>query len=304
MKPAHAHLPCISKLIASFILLSALTVAGAAGAETTLRVASYNIHAGRGADERIDLPRIAGVLRRLNADVILLQEVDMGTRRSGGVMQAAELGKLLGMNFYFAKAMDYGGGEFGNAILSRRPFARVSTLPLDGGAERRSAGIVEIILPARENEKTTAPARPDESGARVMIAGTHLDARKRETHPGHVKKISDEVARLAAARPCAAVIWGGDFNATEASPIWDVLTKERGWTLPQKQGASKAERATVPSGKPVKEIDWFLYRAGEADGKGGAKAGALSVVENRVVDERVASDHRPVVFALSFGGSR
>jgi hypothetical protein len=42
----------------------------------TWRVASYNIHHGRGMDDRVDLERIAAVLRQLNADVIALQEVD------------------------------------------------------------------------------------------------------------------------------------------------------------------------------------------------------------------------------------
>jgi len=303
---ALARLPGILGLVAIFALLlpvpAAPATAEAAKADTTLRVVSYNIHAGRGMDGRIDLPRIAAVLRRLDAGVILLQEVDMGTKRSGGVLQAVELAKLLGMHFYFAKSMNYGGGEFGNAILSKHPLEHASTLPLAGGVEPRSAGFVEIVLPARQNRNDNnkiaarAKAGEGEGGLRVMLVGVHLDHRNKETHMEHVKKISNEVARLTAKRPCAAVIWGGDFNATEASPIWDVLTKEHGWLMPQKQGATKADRATIPSVKPAREIDWFIYRAAEK--KNGAKTQTFTVLEHRVESEPMASDHCPVVFAL------
>lgn len=304
MKPD--YLPFVLKFAAFFALLYAQPIVfaatqAAAAPETTLRVVSYNIHAGRGMDKRIDLPRIAEVLRQINADVILLQEVDMGTKRSGSVMQAAELANLLGMNFYFAKAMDYDGGEYGNAILSRHPFAQTSTLPLIGGVENRSAGIAEIILPRNgaAKTKTKMKAKTDGDGLRVMLVDVHLDARKTAVHTQHAREVSTEVARLTAKRPCAAVIWGGDFNAMETSPIWDVLTKEYGWIMPQKQGATKAERATIPSTKPTREIDWFIYREDLTK-----TATALTVLEHKVVAEPMASDHCPVVFAVKWNRIR
>ena len=60
-----------------------------------LVAATYNIHHGvpmAGGD--IDLPRIAEVLRAMNADVIAMQEVDVKTGRAGKVDQAAELARL------------------------------------------------------------------------------------------------------------------------------------------------------------------------------------------------------------------
>ena len=61
-----------------------------------LRVATYNIRHGRGLDGRIDLERVAAAIEALGADVVLLQEVDQGTRRAAGVDQARELGRLTG----------------------------------------------------------------------------------------------------------------------------------------------------------------------------------------------------------------
>ncbi len=276
------------------VFVVAILIAGVARAESSLRVVSYNIHAGRGMDKQLDLARTAEVLRRLNADVILLQEVDSGTKRSGQVNQSEELGKLLGMHFYFAKAMNYGGGEYGNAILSKLPFSHTSTLALPGGAEPRSAAIVEVTLP-----KDGAKDEKSKAGLDVMLVSVHLDHRKGDTHMEHVKMISDEVARLLAKRPAAA-IWAGDFNATGSSPIWGVLKKEHGWTLPVLQAAPDTGKATFPSAKPARQIDWFLYRTNGAK----SKAPALTVLEYNSVNEPMASDHCPVVFAVQFGGKK
>ena len=60
-------------------------------AQSTLRIAAYNIRHGRGMDGEVDLARIADVLRALDADVITLQEVDNRTERTGRVDQTAVL---------------------------------------------------------------------------------------------------------------------------------------------------------------------------------------------------------------------
>ena len=45
----------------------------------------------------------------------------MKTRRCGHVDQAAELGKLTGLHHVFGEAMSFDGGQYGDAIFSRRP---------------------------------------------------------------------------------------------------------------------------------------------------------------------------------------
>ena len=53
---------------------------------TPLVVASYNIHRGVGLDRRLDLDRVAEVIREISPDIIGLQEV---VRRPGGPPVAA-----------------------------------------------------------------------------------------------------------------------------------------------------------------------------------------------------------------------
>ena len=88
-------------------------------APASLRVLTYNIHIGKGLDGKLDLERIARVIRDSKADVVALQEVDVKTRRTENVDQAAELARLTNMHVHFGKAMDHDGGAYGVAILSR-----------------------------------------------------------------------------------------------------------------------------------------------------------------------------------------
>ena len=55
------------------------------GRARTLRVMSYNVHVGIGMDKRLDLRRVAEVIRRERPDLVGLQEIDRGTERTGRV---------------------------------------------------------------------------------------------------------------------------------------------------------------------------------------------------------------------------
>ena len=85
----------------------------------TVRVATYNIHRGRGLDGRTRLERIAGVLAAIDADIIALQEVVGASPLKPG--QAAELGAALGMGWVMAPTRHLRTALFGNVVLSRFP---------------------------------------------------------------------------------------------------------------------------------------------------------------------------------------
>lgn len=85
---------------------------------------TYNIRHGRGMDMVIDLERLADVIRKADADIVGLNEVDIETERSGGVDQAGRLGELLGMHVVYGPNIEYQGGLYGNALLCRYPVER------------------------------------------------------------------------------------------------------------------------------------------------------------------------------------
>lgn len=226
-----------------------------------LKILCWNIHHGRGMDDRIDLDRIAAVIAAEKPDLVALQEVDRSTRRSGGVDQAAVLAGSLGMKQVFGQAMDYSGGGYGLAVLSRLPLAGHTIHRLPGPGEPRIA--LEVVV------------RQD--GADLSVVCVHLDHRLESTR----------VKQVAALREALdgrdRVVLCGDLNDVPGSPTLEAFGGD--WVVvPKKDGAG-----THPAPRPRVDIDHFLLRGVQA-------AGPL-----RVLEEKAASDHRPVVGAVKGG---
>lgn len=233
----------------------------------TLRVMSYNIHHGRGRDDKVDVERIADVINAANPDLVAVQEVDIGVNRSGRINQAAELGRLTGMNFKFGKARDYGGGDYGQLILSKRPITDfvVHELPGDAADEQRIALFATI-----------------EGGGEVpeiLFVGTHLH------HQAEAHRVAQttRLLELLGDETGPAII-AGDLNAEPGSDSMNLFLE--GW-----RDTTPDDALTFPAGEPVKKIDWILLSP-NLDWK---------VTEAQVVEEPVASDHRPVVVELQAG---
>ena len=91
------------------------------GSAPELRLLVYNIHAGKDRAGQDNLSRVGELISLANADIVFLQEVDQNTTRSGNVDQLAELERLTGLMGAFGKTLDYRGGGYGIAILSRWP---------------------------------------------------------------------------------------------------------------------------------------------------------------------------------------
>jgi endonuclease/exonuclease/phosphatase family metal-dependent hydrolase len=95
---------------------------------TTIKVMTFNIRYGMGTDRRLDLQRIAEVIRRSGADVVGLNEVDRHfSSRSGFVDQMQFLAQELRMHGAYGAALTFrsrespGLRQYGNALLSRFP---------------------------------------------------------------------------------------------------------------------------------------------------------------------------------------
>jgi len=233
-------------------------------AQDTVRVLSYNIRHGAGMDDSLDLRRAAAVIVAQRPDVVLLQEIDVRTERTGGVDQPSALAELTGLPYHaFGKFMDYRGGQYGMAILSATPILDSTTHVLPEGEEPRSA------LAARIRPKPSVPA--------LVFVDIHLyrtaDERLAQAH------------RLVQifAKETRPVLLVGDFNSQPGGSVLELLSRH--WTLPRKPADA---HFTFPADNPAREIDFVLYRP----------ATRFRLLEYRVIDERVASDHRPVLAVL------
>lgn len=254
----------------TFIVVLLAGGCSAANEPVRLTVLTYNIHHAEGTDKKLDLPRIAGVIRSCNADLVALQEVDRGTARTNRSNQPAALARLLDMHVAYGPAMEFQGGKYGNAILSRRPIVWSRTLPLP----HRPGG--------RREPRVAVTARCKvRGGGEVLFASTHLD---------HTREPSDRLSQAQAlgimqvthfTKEALPTILAGDFNCEPGSPPMEQL-KEHGWSLVS--GAN----ASFVGANESKSIDHVLV----------SDPAGWRVVEARVIDEPVASDHRPVLVIL------
>lgn len=100
-----------------------------------LRIVSYNVHHCGGMDKNIDEGRIARIITGFHPDVVAVQELDSVNSRCGNY-QLQLLGEKTGMNYTFAKAIDFGGGKYGIGILSKEKPLSVMRIPLPGEEPR------------------------------------------------------------------------------------------------------------------------------------------------------------------------
>jgi endonuclease/exonuclease/phosphatase family metal-dependent hydrolase len=240
---------------------------GAAWAELPqeIRVVTYNIHHGEGTDGKLDLERIAKVINAEKPDLVGLNEVDQGCRRSQGIDEPAELAKLTGMTAVFEKNIDHDGGKYGNAVLSRLPIVRHENHKLPSDYEGEQRGVLEVEV-------------GDKDGETLLFLCTHLDYRPDD----HERLASIEtIENLVVDSDGQPVILAGDLNATPDSKVMETFAKT--W------GRSNVEPiVTFPAANPEKQIDYILFRP----------AAEWEVVETRVLDEAIASDHRGMMAVL------
>lgn len=231
---------------------------------TVIRVLSYNIHHANPPSQAdvIDLDAIAAVIKKQKPDIVALQEIDVHTERSGPYNQAEELGKRTDMNVYFAKAIDYDGGAYGVAVLSRFPIQKKQKHPLpsnpETGGEPRILATVDVKLP---------------NGRLLTFACTHLDAQKNpENRHMQIRKIVDILQK--SSNP---VILAGDFNDTIGTETIRVLDENF------KRTCDNCE-PTSPASNPIKAIDFIAFKP----------ANKFKVLQHQSVEEGYASDHTPV----------
>ncbi len=94
-----------------------------------VKILTYNIYHGADAHGQSNLDGVAGIINSLKPDLVALQEVDNKTTRAKGLDLTAELAQRTGMEGVFGKAMDFAGGQYGEAVLTRLPLIKTQNHP-------------------------------------------------------------------------------------------------------------------------------------------------------------------------------
>jgi len=233
-----------------------------------LRVLSYNIHKCIGGiDRKYDPARIVEVIRKLDVDVLMLQEVDDGVMRSRGDRQTELLGDELGLPYrtWYPNVDVRGGGRYGNAVLSRYPMIESTNIDLSIRFKKKRSVLHSVLR-----------VRHDDVDRTVHVFNMHLGlARYERRLQLRMFLDSHPFAHLHHDTP---VVVGGDLN-----DVYGGLG-----TLLAPSGFRGIERRplTFPAWGPMRALDAIFVR------------GHLDFLRLARCDSdlaRQASDHRPLV---------
>src|SRR5688572_2411773 len=258
------------------IYLVCMLLAACAGAEnrtSAVRVLTYNIHAGKDANQQPNIAEVAALIDSIDADIVMLQEIDRRTTRAGGADHFEQLERLTGMHAAFGKSLDYQGGDYGIALLSRWPIDSATTVSLKVEPPQERSGVSHeprVGLHA----VVRAPSGP------LHVLNTHIDAGGPGTY--RRQEVIGLLARIRNAVPAGMpLVFGGDLNARpgtdEIAAVSLALTDAYAAC-----GAGPGE--TFPAHQPDRRIDYVFFRQARC-------------LHARVLDSD-ASDHRPLLVTL------
>jgi endonuclease/exonuclease/phosphatase family metal-dependent hydrolase len=233
-----------------------------------LRVLTYNIHKCiGGVDRKYEPSRVVDVIRRLDVDVLMLQEVDAGVTRSRKDVQVELLGEELGLphRTWFANVDVRGGGQYGNAVLSRYPIIESTNIDLTLKWKKARSVLHSVLRVRHDNVDRT-----------VHVFNMHLGLARYERRIQLQRFLdSHPFAHLHHETP---VVVGGDLNDVYGG-LGELLSPS---------GFRGIERRplTFPAWGPMRALDAIFVR-GDLDFL------RLSRCDTDLA--RRASDHRPLV---------
>lgn len=288
--PAHTPLPAGTE---SFVRPAALRAAARhhLGRETLpavrtpplrqidLRLMTYNVHGCAGMDGRVSPRRIARVIKAQLPDVVALQELDLGHRRSRAEDQAAIIADELGLHVVFCPTITRGEEHYGHALLSRYPIHVVKRLRLPHDPKGWW-----------QEPRAAIWARIEVGGRTVSVITTHLGLGARERAEQVRTLLGDDW--IGSIPPGEPVVLCGDFNALPGSLPYRLAATR----LHDVQQSANGRRpaGTFSSLQPLVRLDHiFVTSHFERE--------QAHVVRSDLT--RVASDHLPLVADLRFAAA-
>jgi endonuclease/exonuclease/phosphatase family metal-dependent hydrolase len=240
------------------------------------RIMTYNVHRCVGVDGRLDVARVAAVIAQCRPDIVALQELDVGRRRTGAVDQAHAIAHRLGMSFHFHAALRVEEEHYGDAILAASPLTVIKAAPLPGSPALRALeprGALWLELEAE--------------GRRLQVLTTHLGLVPHEQRAQAAALVGPDW--IGGDRRLDPLIVLGDFNATPHAAVYRTLAR----TLADARQVCRERRAgpTFPSRFPMLSID-HVFVSPDIE--------VVSVEAFTAPLARSASDHLPLVVDFRF----
>ncbi len=261
------------KKMLSVLLLLSLMQLGCNGQEKQMmrvRVLCYNIHHAQGTDGVTDYERLSKIITKYKPDIVGLQEVDQKTSRVKGVDQVKVLGEKAGMQWRFGNAFSFGGGGYGQGVLSKLKIISDENTPYVMSKKLEPRAFLNVGIQSGKGN--------------FSFLNTHLSYEK---DPDNKTKASIDQAKQInqyIKGKNGLMLLVGDFNSRPESETYKQLITE--WDDMMKIGGE--EGFTSPSNNPRSRIDYIFARP----------KGKWRIVEARILEASAASDHRGIFAVL------
>ncbi|MCU9613008.1 endonuclease/exonuclease/phosphatase family protein [Caldibacillus lycopersici] len=257
---------CIIVSISILFPLSKPAFAQATEQKMSITVMTYNIHRGIGIDKKLNLTRIAKVIKESGAEIIGLQEVDrFYGERSGFKDQVRELADILGYHYVY--------GANGNLP------------PAKGRVENRQYGMAifsKYPIIESKHTKLTALEKPNRgilyakinvNGKALSIFNTHLSLSTR-SRLMEVQEINELTKQVEGPK-----VLLGDFNTSALRKEFRILLTGGKWI---DTFAKVKDAQTFPADDPDRRIDYILISS------------SITASQQRVIRSQ-ASDHLAIM---------
>ncbi len=241
---------------------------------TAVRIMTYNVHSCVGTDGRHSPKRIARVIGRYQPDIVALQELDIGRKRTGEVDQPHLIAKELEMLYHFHPAIKVAEERYGDAVLSRYPMELVRAMPLPKLASRLSL-----------EERGAVWVSVKIGNVHVQVINAHLSFYGPECR--HQAKALIGPEWIGHPRCVEPAVLCGDFNSLPNTNPWRTLN-----------GKLRDAQRVLAEHRPL--ATWFgRYPIGRIDHvfvSSRIKVCAIEVPNTRL--DKLASDHLPLIVDL------
>ncbi len=184
-----------------------------------LSIVSFNIAHGRGTassnwtesakPKRERIAAIAAALQAIDADIVVLNEVDFNSTWSGGQNQAAAIAKAAGYRYHVQQrnldfGFIYGSWQFGNAILSHYPItdAQMIDFPPEKAWE-------DWLVGCKRGAIASVQLAPNKT---IRVGAIHLEHRSETVRAAGAELLT----KLGQNKTAGRLILAGDFNSTPA----------------------------------------------------------------------------------------
>jgi endonuclease/exonuclease/phosphatase family metal-dependent hydrolase len=258
----------------------------------SIRVVDWNIDRGLKLSEIIDF------LGDSNADIFLLQEVDINAYRTNRLNIAREIARKLCLNYVFGREfVELSQGSktspayHGQATLSRWkiPNSRIIHFQRQSDFWRPRWFKPRLqTFQERLGGRIALVSEIDIQSLPIVSYNLHLESRSDDDL--RLAQLSEVLHHAATYDPTRLLILAGDLNLNASEPRGSEMLARAGFRV----GAPTARVATTPRRhllEPGRHIDWTFVR------------GSSQLNAGKVLQSVTASDHYPISFDLGLSGA-